>query len=141
MKGFMDEAYELLEASGQTSLKRLLVNIAAHNGLTSKYKWLNDENLIHVHHIDLNHDNNDVHNLSLIHRSKHTGLHNKLRSPKITDKVDTAKQLHEECVSDNTAFPVINLLTEFIENINSACIEDEQTIEETLEKIESQTDN
>lgn len=141
MKGFMYEAYDLLEASGQTSLKRVLVNIAIHNNLTAKCSWLKNESLIHVHHIDLDHNNNDVRNLSLIKSSNHIGLHNKLRSPKINDKVDAARQLHEKCVSDGYALPVIKLLEEFISNINVTSDEDEQEVQEEVTKIESQTDN
>lgn len=39
------------------------------------HKYLNPE--YHVHHIDFNHNNNDINNLQIVTKSEHTSIHNK----------------------------------------------------------------
>ena len=118
----------LNEDRGETTLRKVLETIASalklNNGGSGR-KWC-------LHHLDGEHSNNAIENLSLMDMSQHSSYHGILRSHNIDIKSDEAKKLLKENYSKYVIYIGENLLNA----LNSVAISDENA---TQHKIDSES--
>lgn len=76
----------LTENRGDTTLREVLVVIAKMLRLIPE----NDDRTWSLHHLDGNHMSNDMQNLCIMERGRHSSYHNKIRSAKISLKTPEA---------------------------------------------------
>lgn len=87
---YVGEWYRKHNNSGRITYHRYLVELN-HNQFNEDYfekieDWFYLKDNYEVHHIDLNHTNNDINNLQILTKSEHISLHNKLRNQKRNNK-------------------------------------------------------
>ena len=129
MKGFIYEAYELLE-SNNTNLKYVIVTLAMMCGYGND--WLYDEpGSIALHHIDMKNKGyeNNIKNVGIIPFIKHEDLHKDISDKAINGnktKQEVCVDVFQEYVENGDAIPFYDLLKIFMNKIEKQTNIDEK---------------